>query len=321
MNKGKFLDKYDKDFVNLMIEIQNRIEDCSKINKLKINSWAKSLCLPTNNITWKKNRNLYAVKLLDNILNGKLEKPFTQFADDGEKLPMLDPILVKSQLTNKVKEVLSNGHPDVQIQNFINSNFQLIEPNVYDNFSVNTNSNNNNYTVNSLINNSPPMLNKAKTPTRLNINNNFNKKTEKNNNKNMNKKNNNIYYKINKTTGNKNNRINSDDEYYEDNSYNTDNYEGKRNDIYNEKFHKGDQLLKKNYFNYNEKLSKEPGFYMKTNPNSFAAEKCKLQSTIIFLENEAKIKNQIINQQDNDIQQLKKRVAELEKKVKIIFSK
>ncbi len=66
---------------------------------------------------------------------------------------------------------------------------------------------------------------------------------------------------------------------------------------------------------------------MKTNPNSFAAEKCKLQSTIIFLENEAKIKNQIINnykeinQQDNDIQQLKKRVAELEKKVKIIFSK
>lgn len=141
MNKAKFLDKYDKDFVNLMIEIQNRIEDFSKSNKLKINSWAKSLCLPTNNIAWKKNRNLYAIKLLDNILNGKLEKPFTKFADDGENLPMLDPILVKSQLTNKVKEVISNVHPDTQIQNFLNSNFHIMEPDLYDNYNNDMNNN------------------------------------------------------------------------------------------------------------------------------------------------------------------------------------
>ena len=299
MNKTKFLDKYDKEFVNLMIEIQNRIEDFPKANKLKINSWAKSLCLPTNNISWKKNRNLYALKLLDNILNNKLEKPFTKFADEGEKLPMLDPILVKSQLTNKVKEILSNSHPDMQIQNFINSKFQLIEPDLYDNFNIND------------IQTQPIQYNRAKTPKRLNINKNMM----------LNSK-------------NKNKKIKNDDE--DDNIYNNNGYEkfdsgNYINNTYDfehgfpgenrEKFYKGDQLLNKDYFNFNEKLSKEPGFYTKTNPYSYKSEKSKLQSTIIFLENETKIKNQIINQQDMEIQQLKKRVAELEKKIKIAFSK
>ena len=173
MDRTKFLDKYDKEFVNIMIEIQNRIEDFSKVNKLKINSWAKSLCLPTNNISWKKNRNLYAIKLLDNILNGKLENPFIKFADEGENLPMLDPILVKSQLTNKVKEILSNSHPDVQIQNFLNSNTQLIEPNLYDNYNSN---------INNIDQDKIQLhLNKAKTPTRINVINNKNMKQKNKN--------------------------------------------------------------------------------------------------------------------------------------------
>ena len=296
MNGTKFLDKYDKYFVNIMIEIQNRIENFSKVNKLKINSWAKSLCLPTNNISWKKNRNLYAIKLLDNIINGKLEKPFTKFADEGENLPKLDPILVKSQITGKVKEILSNSHPDFQIQNFINSNKQLMEPNLYDNYNIN-------------INNIEPEkiqlnLNIAKHSTRIN-----------NNNKNENPK-------------NKNNKKIKED--FKDNisndiydNYNFDDYNNRRPDILDNKkgkFFKGDQLLNKNYFNFKEKLIKEPGFYTKTNPHSYTSEKAKLQSTIVFLENESKIKNQIINQQDIDIQKMKKRISELEKKIKILFS-
>ena len=296
MDRTKFLDKYDKEFVNIMIEIQNRIEDFSKVNKLKINSWAKSLCLPTNNISWKKNRNLYAIKLLDNILNGKLEKPFTKFADEGENLPMLDPILVKSQLTNKVKEILSNSHPDVQIQNFLNSNTQLIEPNLYDNY----NSNINNIEQDKI----QLQLNRAKTPTRINV---INNKNMKQNNK-INKKikgdfEDNIF----------NNGFDNKDSF---NSHGPE-IEGNNRDG----FFKGDQLLNKNYFNFNEKLSKEPGFYTKTNPYSCASEKAKLQSTIIFLENETKIKNQIINQQNIDIQQMKKRKAELEKKIRNLFNK
>lgn len=298
MNKAKFLDKYDKDFVNIMIEIQNRIENFSKINKLKINSWAKSLCLPTNNIAWKKNRNLYAIKLLDNILNGKLEKPFTKYAEDGEKLPKLDPILVKSQLTNKVNEVISNGHPELQIQNFINSNYEIAEPNLYDNYDTNFS----NIQPNSML------VNRAKTPVRARIN--------------KNKFFNNSKYKDIKTEGDRENIY----------SFNYDNLEGMNNfnnysypvDMNNnnaEEFYRGDELLKKNYFNFNQKLSNEPGFYRKTNPNNISSEKSKLQSTILFLENEAKIKNQIINKQDMDIQQLKKRISELEKKIKMVFSK
>lgn len=300
MNKTKFLDKYDKDFVNFMIEIQNRIEIFSKANKLKINSWAKSLCLPTNNIAWKKNRNLYAIKLLDNILNEKLEKPFTKFAEEGEKLPMLDPILVKSQLTNKVKEVIENGHPDIQIQNFIDSNFNLIEPNIY-NININ--------------NNLPPSMsiNRSKTPIRVKNSNIFAKKNKNKINKIFqNNENDNNYKTYDKEM--KNNNINFG---FFDNGNNqiNDNYGG----YIEEQFYKGDQLLNKNYFNFNDKLSKEPGFYMKTNPHSLEAEKSKLQSTIIFLQNETKIKNEIINQQDLDIQQLKKRIFDLEKKIKKAF--
>ena len=118
MSQIKYLDKYDKEFVNLMLEINSRIENFSKLEKLKIKSWIKCLSLPTNNIPWKKNRNLYTLKLLDNILNFKIEKPFTKFADPGENLPMLDSILVKSQLTNKIKTIMNNAHPDIQIQNF-----------------------------------------------------------------------------------------------------------------------------------------------------------------------------------------------------------
>ena len=304
MNKAKFLDKYDKDFVNLMIEIQNRIEDFSKSNKLKINSWAKSLCLPTNNIAWKKNRNLYAIKLLDNILNGKLEKPFTKFADDGENLPMLDPILVKSQLTNKVKEVISNVHPDTQIQNFLNSNFQLMEPNLYDNYNNDMNNN--------LLPPQPQIIH-SKTP------NNLNNKILYNKNKIMNEPFNNINYRNIRTSGGEY-FDNNYDEYAGDEDDDA-NYEGAMDEIDVNQFNKGDKLLQKNYFNFNQKLSKEPGFYTKTNPYSYASEKSKLESTIVFLENESKIKSQIINQQNNDINQLKKRLSELEKKFKIIFNK
>jgi hypothetical protein len=304
MNKAKFLDKYDKDFVNLMIEIQNRIEDFSKSNKLKINSWAKSLCLPTNNIAWKKNRNLYAIKLLDNILNGKLEKPFTKFADDGENLPMLDPILVKSQLTNKVKEVISNVHPDTQIQNFLNSNFHIMEPDLYDNYN---NDMNNNFLP------PQPQIIHSKTP------NNLNNKILYNKNKLMNEQLNNINYRNIRTSGGEY-YDNNYDEYIGDEDDDA-NYEGAMDELDVNQFNKGDKLLQKNYFNFNQKLSKEPGFYTKTNPYSYASEKSKLESTIVFLENESKIKSQIINQQNNDINQLKKRLSELEKKFKIIFNK
>ena len=49
----KFNDDYDAEFVNLMLDIQERIDNFCKSDKLKINSWAKVLCIPTINVEFK----------------------------------------------------------------------------------------------------------------------------------------------------------------------------------------------------------------------------------------------------------------------------
>ena len=54
MQVKQFVDKYDKEFVGLMLEIDKRVEDYPKSKKLKINSWVRTLCFPTNNISFKK---------------------------------------------------------------------------------------------------------------------------------------------------------------------------------------------------------------------------------------------------------------------------
>ena len=280
MSQIKYLDKYDKEFVNLMLEINSRLENFSKLDKIKINSWIKSLCLPTNNLPWKKNRNLYALKLLDNILNFKLEKPFTKFAELSENLPMLDSILVKSQLSNKIKMIMNNIHPDIQIQNFIETNM----------------GNNINYEQNpnldlDILNKNRPIY-RMKTPTANEIKKRYNFNDINNNNKDNKIKKGNIRYN--------NMGINNI------NNYNTNS------------FYKGDQLLNKNYFDFDKKINNEPGYFKKTKPN-FESQKSQLKSTIEELENEISIKNELINQQDLDIQQLKNKVMQLEKRVKIAF--
>ena len=281
MSQIGYLDKYDKEFVNLMLEINNNFDNFSKLDKLKINSWIKSLCLPTNNVLWKKNRNLYTLKLLDNVLNLKLEKPFTKYADFGENLPMLDPILIKSGLSNKINFIINNIHSDEQIQNFIEANMNK-NKNIENNKEINYD----------LINKNIPKY-RVKTPTSsasvLNKRNNFF------NIYNYNKKENKKLYGNNKPLYNK----------IENNS-----------DI----FYKGDQLLNKNYFDFDKKISKEPGYYKKTKINS-DFEKRRLQTTIAELQNEFEIKSQLINQQELDIIQLKNKVAQLEKKINFTFKK
>jgi len=61
----------------------------------------------TKNSQWKRNRNLYAMWLLDMILNKKLEKPFSKVPSDSNDLEMLQVTEVKARLTQKVKNVLS----------------------------------------------------------------------------------------------------------------------------------------------------------------------------------------------------------------------
>jgi hypothetical protein len=123
----KFNDDYDADFVNLMLDIQERIDNFCKSDKLKINSWAKVLCIPTINVEFKKNRNLYAIKLLDNVLNGKLEDPFNKFAKDKE-LKTISPILVKTQLSDKFLNEIQKYQLSDNILRYENQNYAEFNP-------------------------------------------------------------------------------------------------------------------------------------------------------------------------------------------------
>ena len=93
-------DEYDKEFISLMLTIERRSEVLNKYDKLRIKNWCKKLCQVTNNIEWKKNRNLHAICILDSILNEHFEYPYNKFPPEGS-VPILNKALVKSQLSKK----------------------------------------------------------------------------------------------------------------------------------------------------------------------------------------------------------------------------
>ena len=63
----------------------------------------------TSNHEWKRNRNLYAVLLLDMVINKKLEKPFVKVPPEGSHLDTLNPAEVKAKLSAKVKGFLGKS--------------------------------------------------------------------------------------------------------------------------------------------------------------------------------------------------------------------
>ena len=174
---------------------------------------------------------------------------------------------------------MNNIHPDIQIQNFI-------EANMGNNINFEKNQN----IDLDILNKNRPIY-RIKTPTANEIKKRYNF-NDINNQKNSKIKKGNINYN--------NMGINNI------NNFNTNS------------FYKGDQLLNKNYFDFDKKLNNEPGYFKKTKPN-FESQKRQLKSTIKELENEINIKNELINQQDSDIQLLKNKIAQLEKRVKIAF--
>eukprot|EP00347_Sterkiella_histriomuscorum_P023954 403332811 len=97
----------DNKFVALMLQIEKRYQaphfQFQKYEKIRIEQWCKKLCMVTQNLQWKKNRNLYAMLLLDQILNKKLTKPFIKMPTD-DSLPVLSPTEVKSQFSDKFKK-------------------------------------------------------------------------------------------------------------------------------------------------------------------------------------------------------------------------
>ena len=294
MKVKKFNDKYDKEFVNLLLEIDKRTSDFCKSDKLKINSWIKALCLPTTNIPWKKNRNLYSILLLDSVLKGKLDPPFNKFLHESDELEMLSPSVVKSTISSRFTKEISFNNSDEQIQNFINSNFY--QP--------------------------PEKLNNKSQR----INNNIPKNNYKNANNNF------IYYNSNKTIlSSKKNIYNNINNYKNKrpitvpqkviNLSNKHIYQHIYDPNIKKLNSKSDILLNAKYFGIKEKLKYEKGFQTKTNiPNNKKLIRMELESIIQYLHGEQIMKNQIISQQGKDIQELKTKISRLERKIKSIFN-
>ena len=314
MQDKQFIDKYDKEFVALMFEIDKRVKEYPKIIKLRINSWVRTLCFPTNNISFKKNRNLYTILLLDNIINDKLESPFNKFCDESSELPILNPTIVKSKISNKFLKEVNLDMSDEEIQNFINLNFTDLNNEEEKNYNYHDN-----YSF------YPPYQNQKKQKEN-NLNKSFeyksnNQKIKKKNriqspnlnNKNNSKIKNNINYNINKRN---NDYVNNQYEQLYMNAKTNYIYPNFDNNIFD---NKSDILLKKDYFNFKEKLKNESGFTTKAKPRFNNIENYKLMSMIGFLNQQSKNKQKLIEFQQKEINMLRKKVGILEKKWNYLF--
>jgi len=143
-------DEYDKEFISLMLTIEQKSDILNKYDKLRIKNWCKKLCQVTNNVEWKKNRNLHAICILDSILNEHFEEPYNKFPPEGS-VPILNKALVKSKLSKKFfEEALKMQSEEQQEQNDNNENInkQQFENNKNNNFQ-----NQNFYNFNNNINN------------------------------------------------------------------------------------------------------------------------------------------------------------------------
>ena len=103
-NNALFQSKYDNEFIGLLNEIGIRLQKFDKCDNLKIKSWINLLMMPCKSNMEKKNRNLYAILLINQMVNGRLEEPFIKFANNTSDLKQLSPANIKAELTKKFYE-------------------------------------------------------------------------------------------------------------------------------------------------------------------------------------------------------------------------
>ena len=97
---NSILNRYDNEFIGFLNEIGIRLIYFNREASLKIRSWIKILSLPYATKEEKQNRNLYAIKLINQMINGKIKYPFNNYANINEFKPLL-AIDIKAELTPK----------------------------------------------------------------------------------------------------------------------------------------------------------------------------------------------------------------------------
>lgn len=164
-----FESKYDNEFIGLLNEIGNRMNKFNKYDKVKIKSWINILSIPCETDEAKKNRNLYGIKLINQMINGKLDEPFIRNANSLNDLVWLSPIDIKAELSKKFydeidfEEIENFGiqqqkkflgtHPDIANKIKAQNNSKKYSPD-YNNDNKYNNKYNNNGQFNTNVNNS-----------------------------------------------------------------------------------------------------------------------------------------------------------------------
>lgn len=151
---NEITDEYDKEFINLLmgkivlislLEIEKQTAKLKKHDQLRVKSWCKKLCQVTNNIEWKKNRNLHAICLLDNVLNERFEEPYNKFAPEGS-IPIINKTIVKSKLSPK----FLNSTISMQNQNVNNSRQERVYQKKENSFNRSVKQNDNNINISNI---------------------------------------------------------------------------------------------------------------------------------------------------------------------------
>ena len=111
-------DEFDLEFSLLIKEIENYTFAYAydKSVRIRINNWCKKISQVSNNIEWKKNRNLHAINLLNMLINRRIEEPYNKNPNDGP-LQILSKTLVKSKLSKKFWESVRHIYNSILINN------------------------------------------------------------------------------------------------------------------------------------------------------------------------------------------------------------
>ena len=111
-------DEFDLEFSLLIKEIENYIFFYSydKSIRIRLNNWIKKISQVSNNLEWKKNRNLHAINLLNMLINRRIEEPYDKNPNDGP-LMILSKTIVKSKLSRKFWESVSHIYNSILINN------------------------------------------------------------------------------------------------------------------------------------------------------------------------------------------------------------
>ena len=111
------LNRYDNEYIGLINEICNRLIYFTSEANLKIRSWIQLLSIPHETKEEKQNRNLYAIKLLNQMINGKIKYPFNNYANINELKPIL-AIDIRAELTKKF-------YMEINLKNIVNFGYQM----------------------------------------------------------------------------------------------------------------------------------------------------------------------------------------------------